>query len=133
MTQSAEVRRKNNGKQFTVVDDSRFIFHWHRKGEHLPKLLAHHSGARFLLTQAHVDEALKKQRSKLIKIDVNTLTKKQKQGLVTLPILTNGKGTRYVELPKAVSAWATAKAWGLYAAVAGAAGYAAYEITKVLA
>lgn len=125
MTQIATLHRKNQGKQFTVVDDSRFIFHWHRPGESLPKLLQHPSGARFLLTQDAVNVALKFQRSKLLKIDVEA-------GLV-LPAVShvNDKGATVWDIPKP-SRWLTHKAWAAYAAVCTVSAWGAYELTKVL-
>lgn len=126
MTQSASVHRKNNGKQFTVVDQTRFIFHWHKPGDHLPKLLKHPSGVRFLLTQEKVDEALKYQRSTGLKIDVDAQ--------VIVPPLSygNDKGTIIWDLPNQKQKnWETFKALAAYAAVCGASIWAGLELTKV--
>ena len=37
-----EARRKNQGKQYTVVSpEDRVIRHWHRPGDHLPAIIGH--------------------------------------------------------------------------------------------
>lgn len=62
---TAEVRRKNNGKQFALAHiPSRVVFSWHRPGEPLPKLVEY-LGETYKLTQAAVDEAQKNQRAPL--------------------------------------------------------------------
>lgn len=127
MTQLATLHRKNQGKQYTVVDDRRTIFHWHRPGEHLPKLLQHPSGSRFLLTQEKVDEALKHQRSKLPKIDTAS------GQVVPAVSYVNDKGGTVWELPKPPTLKDYAKSFGLYLAGSALAVGAAYEIAKVFA
>ena len=127
MTQSASVHRKNQGKHFTVVDQTSYVFHWHRPGEHLPKLLQHPSGVRFLLTQEKVDEALKYQRSTGLKIDVDA------QVIVPPLSYVNGKGIEVCFLPNQKQKnWETIKALAAYAAVCGAPIWAGLELTKVL-
>lgn len=65
-----EARRKNQGKQYTVVSpEDRVIRHWHRPGDHLPVMLTH-AGKDYLLTKEVVAEARKNQRSKLITLEV---------------------------------------------------------------
>lgn len=66
-----EARRKNQGKQYTVVSqEDRVIRHWHRPGDHLPVMLAH-NGKDYLLTKEVVEEARIHQRSRLIVLEVD--------------------------------------------------------------
>lgn len=66
-----EARRKNQGKQYSVVStDDRVIRYWHRPGDHLPVMLTH-AGKGYLLTKEVVAEARKNQRSKLIVLQVD--------------------------------------------------------------
>lgn len=66
-----EARRKNQGKQYTVVSqEDRVIRHWHRPGDHLPVMLTH-NGKDYLLTKEVVEEARIHQRSRLIVLEVD--------------------------------------------------------------
>lgn len=66
-----EARRKNQGKQYTVVSiEDRVIRYWHRPGDHLPVILTH-AGKDFLLTKEVVEEARVNQRSKLVVLKVD--------------------------------------------------------------
>lgn len=66
-----EARRKNQGKQYTVVSqEDRVIRHWHRPGDHLPVIIGH-NGKDYLLTKEVVEEARIHQRSRLIVLEVD--------------------------------------------------------------
>lgn len=66
-----EARRKNEGKQYTVVStEDRVIRYWHRPGDHLPVILTH-AGKDFLLTKEVVEEARLSKRSKLVVLKVD--------------------------------------------------------------
>lgn len=66
-----EARRKNQGKQYTVVSqEDRVIRHWHRPGDHLPVIIGH-NGKDYLLTKEVVEEARIRQRSRLIVLEVD--------------------------------------------------------------
>lgn len=66
-----EARRKNQGKQYTVVSqEDRVIRHWHRPGDHLPVIIGH-NGKDYLLTKEVVEEARIHQRSRLIVLGVD--------------------------------------------------------------
>lgn len=66
-----EARRKNEGKQYTVVStEDRVIRYWHRPGDHLPVMLTH-AGKDYLLTKEVVEEARIHQRSKLVVLKVS--------------------------------------------------------------
>lgn len=124
----ATLRRKNQGKQFTCVDEAtRFIFHWYRPGEPLPQLIQH-NGHRFMLTKELVEKAQANGRTPPIKIDVRDLPRKVQEAVAEEARL-NGKGA-YVTVIKS-DAWDTVKAWALYAAAAGLSCWAAYEAVKV--
>lgn len=65
-----EARRKNQGKQYSVVStEDRTIRYWHRPGDPLPVIL-NHAGADYLLTKEVVEQARVKQRSPLIRLEV---------------------------------------------------------------
>lgn len=66
-----EARRKNEGKQYTVVStEDRVIRYRHRPGDHLPVMLTH-AGKDYLLTKEVVEEARVHQRSKLLVLKVD--------------------------------------------------------------
>ena len=66
-----EARRKNQGKQYTVVSPAdKVIRYWHRPGDHLPVMLTH-AGKDYLLTKEVVEEARVHQRSKLVVLQVD--------------------------------------------------------------
>lgn len=66
-----EARRKNQGKQYTVVSPAdKVIRYWHRPGDHLPVMLTH-AGKDYLLTKEVVEEARIHQRSKLVVLQVD--------------------------------------------------------------
>lgn len=66
-----EARRKNQGKQYSVVStEDRVIRYWHRPGDQLPVILTH-AGKDYLLTKEVVEEARVHQRSKLLVLKVD--------------------------------------------------------------
>lgn len=66
-----EARRKNEGKQYTVVSpEDRVIRYWHHPGDHLPVMLTH-AGKDYLLTKEVIEEARVNQRSKLLVLKVS--------------------------------------------------------------
>lgn len=66
-----EARRKNEGKQYTVVStEDRVIRYRHRPGDHLPVMLTH-AGKDYLLTKEVIEEARVNQRSKLAVLKVS--------------------------------------------------------------
>lgn len=124
---TAQVNRKNLGKQFTCTDETRFIFHWHRPGEHLPVLIRH-AGEVYKLTQEHIDAAQAQGHSKLIPIEVNETHK-------TLLIghgMPNGKGAITVQVEEGTKL-GLAASLGLYAVASAVSIYAVIEIAKVFA
>lgn len=68
---TAQLRRKNNGKQFALVHDaSRFIFDWYRPGDALPKVVSY-GGKSYMLDKAAVEAAKVAQRVFLREVTFN--------------------------------------------------------------
>ena len=92
-----EARRKNQGKQYTVVSqEDRVIRHWHRPGDHLPVIIGH-NGKDYLLTKEVVDEARINQRSKLVVLTVDPSGEKlipAPSKLLTTPVAKESYVTR---------------------------------------
>lgn len=126
----ATVNRKNKGKQYTCVDESRFIFHWHRPGDPLPVLIKH-QGVPYLLTQEVIQKALVDGRANLAKVDLSVLPRVEKEILAETPVQ-NRKGA-YVWVLNGGSTWDVVKAVASYVAVGGVALWAVNEIAKALA
>lgn len=139
MTDSAEVRRKNKGKQFALAHiPSRVVFAWHRPGEPLPKLVTY-NGVRYLLTAEAVEAARVSQRATLLKVEIDTTDKRKHVVAGTDLVLAqitwkNPKGGEEIQLRNAK--WDTLKNWGAYTGVAlaatGAATLIVDHLTKVI-
>lgn len=66
-----EARRKNQGKQYSVVSTAdRTIRYWHKPGDRLPVMLTH-ACKDYILTKEVVEEARINQRSKLVVLTVD--------------------------------------------------------------
>lgn len=70
MTQPyVEVRRKNLGEQFTVVDTkTHFVLHWIRPGDRLPQYVSNYPDI-FEITQEDIDKAAVLQRTRVYGIE----------------------------------------------------------------
>lgn len=152
---TATLNRKNNGKQFTVVDTAtRNILHWHRPGDHLPILIEGDLFDRdtYVVTQDDVDTAKINKRVHLKAAEVNWEHMKQHSKWTTNPdgsestshtvyhgledhvlkdAYINGKGQPIVELVKAKTFGAAD--WALCSVVGAAALAVGYELVKVFA
>lgn len=99
MTQPyVEVRRKNLGEQFTVVDPkTRFVLHWHRPGSRLPVRVFNWPDF-FEITEEDIQKAAVLQRTKVYAAD----------GPVAVLTDINKKGVLYAY---PMSRWERLKAW----------------------
>lgn len=69
MSKHVELRRKNMGNQYVVVDpDSRYVLHWIRPGDRLPQYVATYPNI-FEVTQEDIQKAFALQRVKLYPVD----------------------------------------------------------------
>lgn len=102
MTQPyVEVRRKNLGEQFTVVDPkTRYVLHWIRQGDRLPQYVSNYPGI-FEITQEDLDKATVLQRTRVYGIEEDHKFRPHEAQ-------DNGKGT--VVAYKATR-WERLKAW----------------------
>lgn len=134
---TAEVRRKNLGKQFALVHiDSRKIFSWHRPGEPLPKTVEY-AGERYILTQVVIDEAKKNQRAvlpKFIPVEVLVDTKVVGPQYSLSPITwVNPKGGIEIQL---IDNWKRlreqAKSLALYGGAVTAAALSSWAIVETV-
>ena len=95
-----EARRKNQGKQYSVVSTAdRTIRYWHKPGDRLPVMLTH-AGKDYLLTKEVVEEARINQRSKLVVLTVDASGEKlipapsKLRKLLTTPVAKESYVTR---------------------------------------
>lgn len=148
----ATLNRKNNGKQFTVVDqETRSILHWHRPGDPLPFVVDRSlwGESNYLVTQDDVDSAQINKRVNLKLIDVNWEYIEANEEKLSVPghsismytgfegdtvsdYYMNGKGSDIAVLTKAKSK-VNAALWALSGIVGVAAVAVGYEMTKVFA
>lgn len=148
----ATLNRKNNGKQFTVVDQAtRSILHWHRSGEPLPFVVDRSlwGESNYLVTQADVDSAQVNKRVDLKPIEVNWEYIEANEEKLSVPVhsismytgfegdtvsdyYTNSKGSAIAVLTKAKQK-VNAALWALGGIVGVAALAVGYEVVKAFA